>query len=358
MGDPPPEYSRRMGSPSLSTNKSSSAGYEATETSPLLSPAREGIVVGLEQTSKQSWHTLSYVLIAMIFLVSVADEMQQSPLERISESVICYRFYERADPSKIRIGRSAVGPGAIGGVDEMWCKTDTVQDKLASLNGYQQLFDGFPSLLLAVPFGWAADRYGRKPLLLLMLMSFVMKAGWVQIVLWVSLLHPFLCQNNLADKAAVLASFRRADDMALGLDRSYGRWLTGDISTLLRRHLGCGATGRAGFCLHADRCIRAGRKGIDTTVGSMADAFHSLDTKPVRLAVDAHQLSGLWAVRAGNAALSPSSRIALAITSANAAERDTTSATSRYVMQSTPYLHELSWSAVPSGPEPPRFPHA
>ena len=105
----------------------------------------------------------------------------EPPETRIFESVICYRYYEQADPSRIRLGRELVGPGAIGGVDEMWCKADAVQDELAALNGFQSFFDGFPALLLALPFGWAADRFGRWPFLVLNLVQFAVRSCWRQL---------------------------------------------------------------------------------------------------------------------------------------------------------------------------------
>lgn len=101
---------------------------------------------------------------------------------RIFESVICYRYYEKADPSKIVLGRDVVGPGAIGGVPELYCKAEQVQSELAMLRGWQQFFDGIPSLILAMPCGWAADRFGRKPLVMAGLIAFVLKATWRQSV--------------------------------------------------------------------------------------------------------------------------------------------------------------------------------
>ena len=105
-----------------------------------------------------------------------------SPQTRIIESVICYRYYEKVDPSKLLVGREGVGPGAIGGVAEMDCKADTVQSELAMLRGWQMLFDGFPGLVLAIPLGWAADRFGRKPFVLAGMMAFVLRASWIQLV--------------------------------------------------------------------------------------------------------------------------------------------------------------------------------
>lgn len=124
------------------------------------------------------------LLLVVVMLTSFGNQLRESPETRIFESVICYRYYESADPSKLNAGRNVVGPGAMGGVDEMWCKADAVQDDLAMLDGYQNFLDGFPALLLALPFGWAADRFGRWPFLFVGLIQIAVRAIWVQLVTW------------------------------------------------------------------------------------------------------------------------------------------------------------------------------
>ncbi|KAI7319924.1 MFS general substrate transporter [Hortaea werneckii] len=166
------------------TPKSSLKCHTATEATPLLS-SENGTIEDIQSTHRpRRWQTLTYLLMLVIFLVGAADSIAESPTTRVFESVICYRYFESEDPSKIQLGRAAVGPGAIGGVEERYCKADSVQQQLASLAGYQTLFEGFPSLLLAVPFGWLADNYGRKPVLMLGLFSFLLKFLWIQMVTW------------------------------------------------------------------------------------------------------------------------------------------------------------------------------
>ncbi|RMY76651.1 hypothetical protein D0862_13709 [Hortaea werneckii] len=166
------------------TPKSSLKHHHPTEATPLLS-TENGTIEDIHSTHlPRRWQTLAYLLMLVIFLAGAGDSIVESPTTRIFESVICYRYFESADPSKIQLGRAAVGPGAIGGVEERYCKADSVQQQLASLAGYQTLFEGFPSLLLAVPFGWLADRYGRKPVLMLGLFSFLLKLLWIQLVTW------------------------------------------------------------------------------------------------------------------------------------------------------------------------------
>jgi len=119
-----------------------------------------------------------------VLLFCMGDQLMDGPQTRIFEAVICYRYYEEIDPTKLLVGREAVGPGAIGGVAEMFCKVDAIQSDLAALRGWQQLFDGMPSLLLAMPMGWVADRFGRRPIILVGAVSLMIRSVWIQFVCW------------------------------------------------------------------------------------------------------------------------------------------------------------------------------
>jgi MFS family permease len=119
-----------------------------------------------------------------LILVQCGDQLAQSPNARIAEAIFCYRHYEITDPTKLLQDRATVGPGAIGGVAEILCKGEAVQSQLSSLRGYQGFLDGIPALLLALPLGWAADKYGRKKLLTIGVTSFVFRAAWMQLVFW------------------------------------------------------------------------------------------------------------------------------------------------------------------------------
>ncbi|GIZ40810.1 hypothetical protein CKM354_000413400 [Cercospora kikuchii] len=161
---------------------------EHSETSPLLSPTttedhnRNSIS---RHTLFRTPNAILLVMLAVVVLTSFGDQLGEVPLNRIYESVLCYKHYETNDPSKIKLPRSALGPGAIGGVDELWCKkADEVQNDLAMLNGLLLFLNGIPGLLLAVPFGWAADRYGRWPFIMLNLFQIAAKVVWSQFVAW------------------------------------------------------------------------------------------------------------------------------------------------------------------------------
>jgi MFS family permease len=154
---------------------------ESTETTRLIPGGIPDCSAGL--TAEYSPVT-TWIIIAIAFLLSAGGQMVDYSSLRTMESILCYLEWEIVDPSRILIGRDRIGPGAIGGVHEMYCKDDAIQSNLASLRGVQQFLDGLPGLVLVLPFSWAADRYGRRPLLVLGLVSFVLQVLWAQIVMW------------------------------------------------------------------------------------------------------------------------------------------------------------------------------
>ncbi|KAI3326782.1 MFS general substrate transporter [Xylariaceae sp. AK1471] len=169
-------------------------GQNATERSPLLGDVSEQQVpvnAGSESESDgdvpapKTSHAIIFKICVIVAIAATGDSLIESPQMRIFESIICYRYYEHADPSKLLLGRDQLGPGALGGVAEEWCKVNQVQADLAALKGYQLFLDGIPALLLGVPFGLAADRFGRKPILMLGLFSLLLRDAWIQLVTWV-----------------------------------------------------------------------------------------------------------------------------------------------------------------------------
>ncbi|KAM0720139.1 hypothetical protein Q7P37_004275 [Cladosporium fusiforme] len=164
-------------------SSSSSADDERTPLIPDLFRTQDGNPESSPKSRTQSSNVILLLCIVLV-LIQCGDEIAQSPQARIAEAIFCFRHYEVTDPSKLLADRAHVGPGAIGGVAEELCKIEAVQSQLSSLRGYQTFFDGGPSLLLALPFGWAADKFGRRPLLFLGGLSFVLRTVWIQIVYW------------------------------------------------------------------------------------------------------------------------------------------------------------------------------
>lgn len=132
--------------PSTATSKLPDV-YES-EVTPLLgqiSPTQNESIIS-DGRCQMSSRAILIVMSILILVVQCADQFTEAPLTRIFESIYCYGYWEREDPTKILIPRSAVGPGALGGVEEHWCKVADVQGKVAILKGTQQFLDCIPSM--------------------------------------------------------------------------------------------------------------------------------------------------------------------------------------------------------------------
>jgi len=157
-----------------------------TEVTPLLGHITGSYDGSLKKDglSQMSPRAILIIMGVMILIVQCGDQLSEAPLTRIYESIYCYQYWEQEDPSKILIPRTDVGPGALGGVDEQWCKVAEVQGKVAMLKGTQQFLDCIPSLLLSIPVGILADRWGRRPILVAGICAFPLRIGWQLFVCW------------------------------------------------------------------------------------------------------------------------------------------------------------------------------
>jgi len=117
---------------------------------------------------------VSYVIIICIlsnFLVEVGDFLMRAPFIRLLEAILCRQYWQEHDPGRF--------PGKI---EEKWCKVATIQAELSMLRGWDLLFSCLPTILLTIPMGIVADRYGRKMLLFLALSGLTLATAWMQIV--------------------------------------------------------------------------------------------------------------------------------------------------------------------------------
>jgi hypothetical protein len=152
------------------------------ESEPLLasSEARDIAAKSPPQPSHQTrctWPWI-YVVIGCITLAIVSEigeYLYTAPRVRLFESVSCSRYYLQHDPS-------LVNPD--GSVPEALCKIDPVQNEVASVLGWQLFFDSIPAILLPLPFGYFADKYGRKWILFSSIVGYTLT--WVSTLVFVS----------------------------------------------------------------------------------------------------------------------------------------------------------------------------
>ncbi|KAL8744132.1 MAG: hypothetical protein Q9190_003592 [Brigantiaea leucoxantha] len=150
------------------------SNHSSTEHSPLLGtdpqPRKQSDLNHSQRRVQR--HVLGLVMVALV-LVNFSFNVTEAAWVRLYESVICHSFYAIADPSVI---------GKDGKIAERLCKIGPVQEELALLQGWQTFVNTLPGLFLAIPYGMLADRFGRKPFLLLGTVSLFFRFLWIAIV--------------------------------------------------------------------------------------------------------------------------------------------------------------------------------
>lgn len=173
--------------------------HPPSERTPLLnsdfeSPPKTPLIDEQEANSARPQLTQTrknFILILVAFFIlaiGLGDELIQPAQTRIFEAIICRKFYDEHDPSVISPGEhngwwdDESRRGVLLGVQEKWCKIPQVQGQLAMLKGWDAGLGSIGSLFLAVPWGWFADCYGRKPLIIMLAFAFFLKASWMQLI--------------------------------------------------------------------------------------------------------------------------------------------------------------------------------
>jgi hypothetical protein len=93
---------------------------------------------------KKPWVLLVGLIFVLVTVIDVGAYLAEAPQTRIFEANLCLTYYREHDPSVI------LGDGSI---PEKLCKVDEVQQRLAGLFGWAEMFNAFPAILLAVPYG-------------------------------------------------------------------------------------------------------------------------------------------------------------------------------------------------------------
>jgi hypothetical protein len=112
-----------------------------------------------------SWKYTVAMCIMLAIISDVGECLYVAPRVRLFESVVCSEYYSQEDPSLV---------SRDGSVPEHLCKIDPVQDVLTSILGWQLFFDSIPAILLPIPYGYLADRFGRKWILFFALAGYTL----------------------------------------------------------------------------------------------------------------------------------------------------------------------------------------
>lgn len=130
-----------------------------------------------ESSVRRSESFILTILICAILALSTGDQLQAPAQTRIFESIYCRQYYMEHDSS-------LVGSDGGDGVAEQYCKNHVVQGEVAMLRGWQTTIEAFVMLLVSVPWGYAADVYGRKPVFFILTTGAFLRAVWIQLVCW------------------------------------------------------------------------------------------------------------------------------------------------------------------------------
>ncbi len=109
------------------------------------------------RTTKERLAIAIPCLVLLLFL-EFGSVMMNVALNEVTEGIICRNFFgDVLDPKA-----------------DTRCKGTRVQTELAMISGWEMSFQLLPSLLTGIPYGLAADRYGRRAVLMLANIGFVL----------------------------------------------------------------------------------------------------------------------------------------------------------------------------------------
>lgn len=138
------------------------------EETPLLGPSRGG---GDDADTAYQRRVITTTFI-MVIVVDLAGFFLEAPQTKILEGIICSRHYASA----------ASGSGSGSGSPD--CAAGPVQAELATVTQMLNTFNRLPGLVVAIPFGMLADKYGRRPVLLLAILGALLQDAVSKTVLW------------------------------------------------------------------------------------------------------------------------------------------------------------------------------
>lgn len=119
------------------------------------------------------------MLFALCITLSVCAVLANTAMMQGIEDIICRRVHGPGFPRNETSGREGDNP----------CKDDDIAGEIAMILGWDGVLNMLPSIFLAVPFGAVADRYGRVPVIGLVLVGVVLQISWIIFVCGFSPCH-------------------------------------------------------------------------------------------------------------------------------------------------------------------------
>ncbi|KAK8009017.1 Major facilitator superfamily transporter [Apiospora marii] len=114
--------------------------------------------------------TIVNLICGVLLVASSSGGFLIIPMTRLVEDAVCHKHYGQV--------QSADNP-----IDENLCKLDSIQSNVAFVFAMFELFQSLCGFLAAFPWGIAADRLGRKPVVGLAITGMCLSSLWVMMVL-------------------------------------------------------------------------------------------------------------------------------------------------------------------------------
>jgi hypothetical protein len=112
------------------------------------------------------------MLFALCIVLAVCATLANTAMMQGIEDILCRREHGPGFPRNVTVGSDVDNP----------CKDDAIAGEIAMILGWDGVFNLLPSIFLAVPFGAVADRYGRVPVIGLVLVGVVLQIAWTMFV--------------------------------------------------------------------------------------------------------------------------------------------------------------------------------
>jgi len=173
-----PEHSEETLALLPSEPSSSSSSLGTTEPAGFTQPAR------ISSRSPGGIRSIVLTLLSsasVVFLLDIGNSLSLAPQTAVLESIVCEQYYARGRGGSHLL--TAMGDRSPPGAD--LCKLPAIQAEVAFINGWKDVSETLPGILLAVFYGVLADRLrrnGRKKVLLMAVAGLVMSDLWVRIV--------------------------------------------------------------------------------------------------------------------------------------------------------------------------------
>ncbi|VUC27397.1 unnamed protein product [Clonostachys rosea] len=112
-----------------------------------------------------------FILSILLFFTCWTNGFTSIPLLRVLEDRICHEYYD--------MSMSPLEP-----IDESLCKEEWIQSRMAFILSINSAIGALSGFLAAFPWGAAADRIGRKPVLTIAMTGMALEVIWDISVLW------------------------------------------------------------------------------------------------------------------------------------------------------------------------------